>query len=1001
MTVIPFLKRIVRTEGFRAVAILIGVLHVAFFPSIWGDRTLLASSKDVPSIMPTGAWAGPPSPFLISRSVDAAAGGVQGEPNLPLLLYQYVHERVVPLWDPYLGYGTPLAADQQSQPFYPLTLALLLHIGPRTCSWFLLARLFLAGVGSCFFLRFFVSFWAAIAAGITSMLAGYYILLLTIPHLSVEVVLPASLFAAEYLLRQRTYSSFVAFVIALLLVFLGGMPESALLLFTLLYSYILFRIVSNAELRSSWPRAIGRLLAATCAGVALAAFFLLPFWEFMHRSFDNHQSQNLGGAIAGEYRDVPGQLMFTYLFPLLHGPPGTAISGVRNYVGLAGFFLAVISVVAVLGKQGRKDRSLLAITWFFFSFTILVELKRYGFAPVNALGRLPYFQFVVFPKYGEALVSICVSILSAIGVERLLRHDVSARVQKITLAATALLIPLAIVVSRQSLRQEFVQMHLRHRFPNLALGLPTLLMIGMAVLLALSWKWRAASGPSTRIDMRLGIGLAALVTAEMSLSLLVPVHYWYNKLAPMAHNAFAGAPYIDALKKVSGNYRVFGRGGVLFPNWASAFRLYDIRNLDPMYDKKYLPFVRNFFSDQKNISFEYDLGDRFLGIGSYSLTTPLAERLLQLSSVKYIASALPFTIPNRMIDEILQQNLGHLIPGKEAAVVPRLFLLSGEVRNTIGEHSPYERMPYRIRVPNDPQKIFVFSYALDPAAFDKTSTDGVEFIVELKDPSGRISKQFSRYIDPKHNAQERRWMDGQIDLSAYRNQTVELLFTTTPGPKGNTAYDWAAWSNFHFEGQAEHSQALPFHLIYSAEAAIYRYDDVLPRAAIYYHSELVSNENEALRKLLDPSLNIFKSVVLNEAALTANQRAQVAGINGESPAPVQAALIRSYASQDVQIEAALDRSGILVLNDTAYPGWVAEVDGRPAEWVNANYLFRGVLLSPGKHLVRFRYQPKSFRWGAAISGISFAGLLAFGFMRPMRRRSEPAGSTEVVQGAVH
>src|SRR6476660_4950514 len=107
MAVVSFAGRIVRTEGFRAIAILIGVLHVAFFPSIWGDRTLLASSKDVPSIMPAGAWAGPPSAFIISRSVDNAAGGVFGEPNLPLLRYQYTHERVAPLWDPYQGYGVP------------------------------------------------------------------------------------------------------------------------------------------------------------------------------------------------------------------------------------------------------------------------------------------------------------------------------------------------------------------------------------------------------------------------------------------------------------------------------------------------------------------------------------------------------------------------------------------------------------------------------------------------------------------------------------------------------------------------------------------------------------------------------------------------------------------------------------------------------------------------------------------------------------------------------
>jgi hypothetical protein len=50
----------------------------------------------------------------------------------------------------------------------------------------------------------------------------------------------------------------------------------------------------------------------------------------------------------------------------------------------------------------------------------------------------------------------------------------------------------------------------------------------------------------------------------------------------------------------------------------------------------------------------------------------------------------------------------------------------------------------------------------------------------------------------------------------------------------------------------------------------------------------------------------------------------------------------------------------------------------PTKWTNANYAFRAVLLAPGKHIVRFRYQPKSFRWGAAIS-LAMLGLLAAGF----------------------
>jgi hypothetical protein len=984
MTVLPFLRRIVRTESFRAVAVLIGVLHIPFFPCIWGNKTLMASSKDAPSIMPSGAWAGPPSGLRFSRTLDNGGGGFLGEPDLPLLRYQYVHEHAAPLWNPYQGYGAPLAANQQSQPFYPLTLALLVHISPRTYNWFLLSRLLLAGIGAYFYLRFFVSFWPALTGGITSMLAGYYVLFLTMPQLSVEVLLPAGLLAAEYLLRKSNYRSMVTFAVLLLFVFLGGMPESGVLLFAMLYLYILFRIVSDASLRPAWLTVIARLTGATCAGAAMAAFFLFPFWEFMHRSFDLHQPHNIGGGITGLYADPFDLSIFTYFFPLLYGPPFSGVFGLRNYVGLISAFLLAIAVMAVVNKKLGNQGQLREVTCFFFCFTILLVSKRYGAPGVNEIGKLPFFQMLNFVKYDEALISICVSMLGAIGMERLLRRQVSARAQAIALVAVALLIPVARWFSRETIRHEIADLHVRAIIPFVATAVPSVLILGVGLALVYSWRRRITAG----VDVWLAVGLAALVAVEMSCNFIAPTHYWHNKLPRMSHNAFAGAPYIEALKKIEGNYRVLARDGLLFPNWAAAFQLYDIRNLDAMYEKKYLPFVQNFFSDQKGVTFQYDLGDRFNGTGNYDLTLPLAKRLLRLSSVKYIASIREFTIPNRMIDEVFEQNRDHLIPGKEAAIQRKTFILGTEARNALGEHPPYERMPYRIQVADGPKEIFDFSYTLDPAVFDKTSGDGVEFIVELKDPAGRITKQFSHYIDPKHNADERRWMDGHVDLSPYRGQTVELLFTTTPGPQGDTAYDWAAWSNFHFEGHAvpAEDQAPPFRMIYNAEAKLYRYDDVLPRASIYHRAELVHNEGEVLRKLADPSLDIFQSVVLNGSVLTAEEREQVAEMNRQPVERVNAASIRSYASQDVQIDASLDRSGILVLNDTSYPGWTVDIDGRSADWVDANYLFRSVLLSRGKHTVRFRYRPKSFYGGAALGGFTIVGLLTFGFLWPKRRK---------------
>jgi hypothetical protein len=437
------IRKITHSESFRATALLFIILNLCFLPVLWGNKTLLDSAQEASSVMPDGAWAGTPSALKFPKTLDAGAGGFFAQPSFPLLRYLYFHERVAPLWDPYQAYGRPLAANQQSQPFYPLTLALLLHISPGAYDWFLVLRLLVAGIGCYFYLRFFISFWPAITGGITSMLAGYYLLFLTLPELSAEVLLPASLWAAEYLLRKRNYLSIVIFAAVLLLVFLGGMPESALLLLTLLYFYVLFRIASDSGLPGTRRQAIARLAVATCAGLALAAFFLVPFWELMGRSADMHQPRNIGGSFNGLAHDSPGVSIVTYFFPLLLGR-----LGLRNYIGLISTFLLLIALTGVFSKARANDKALRAITWFFLCLTMLFVLKRYGFPGLNAIGTLPFFNMVYFPKYEEGLLSICVSILAAIGLERLLRREISGRSQSIAVTVVALLIPGALWLAR-------------------------------------------------------------------------------------------------------------------------------------------------------------------------------------------------------------------------------------------------------------------------------------------------------------------------------------------------------------------------------------------------------------------------------------------------------------------------------------------------------------------------------------------------------------------------
>jgi uncharacterized membrane protein YfhO len=52
--------------------------------------------------------------------------------------------------------------------------------------------------------------------------------------------------------------------------------------------------------------------------------------------------------------------------------------------------------------------------------------------------------------------------------------------------------------------------------------------------------------------------------------------------------------------------------------------------------------------------------------------------------------------------------------------------------------------------------------------------------------------------------------------------------------------------------------------------------------------------------------------------------------------------------------------------------------------LTANFLFRGVLVPPGKSTVEFKYQPRSFRIGSGVSFTAFV-LLALLVLREQRR----------------
>lgn len=67
--------------------------------------------------------------------------------------------------------------------------------------------------------------------------------------------------------------------------------------------------------------------------------------------------------------------------------------------------------------------------------------------------------------------------------------------------------------------------------------------------------------------------------------------------------------------------------------------------------------------------------------------------------------------------------------------------------------------------------------------------------------------------------------------------------------------------------------------------------------------------------------------------------------------------IVDYGTTEVTLAADAPRGGYVVLNDVWHHWWQVEVDGKPAELLRANVLFRAVAVPPGRSTIRFVFRP--------------------------------------------
>ena len=121
--------------------------------------------------------------------------------------------------------------------------------------------------------------------------------------------------------------------------------------------------------------------------------------------------------------------------------------------------------------------------------------------------------------------------------------------------------------------------------------------------------------------------------------------------------------------------------------------------------------------------------------------------------------------------------------------------------------------------------------------------------------------------------------------------------------------------------------------------------------------KLVANRVEAIKDIGTANL---KDTAIVEAAFSKN----VVQPQWDSTASIQ---MKSFDNDAIEYEVNAAGPQFAVFSEIYYPlGWNAYLDGKKVDYVNANYILRGLSVPAGKHTIKFVFEPASVKKGKSI-----------------------------------
>ncbi len=149
---------------------------------------------------------------------------------------------------------------------------------------------------------------------------------------------------------------------------------------------------------------------------------------------------------------------------------------------------------------------------------------------------------------------------------------------------------------------------------------------------------------------------------------------------------------------------------------------------------------------------------------------------------------------------------------------------------------------------------------------------------------------------------------------------------------------------------------------------IYKNKQALSRVFLTANYVVQTDKQKIIDTLFDKTFNLRDTLILEEPLMPAVK------LEKDDTAEVK---VKTYEPNKIVLSTISKSNMLLFISDTYFPGWKVSIDGENGKIYRADYSFRAVPVTKGKHEVIFYYYPEAFALGLKISLITVLAFLLF------------------------